>query len=338
MGLFTLVRLPLYIVVLGLSPSDTFSQLSECYGVSCHGILEKPMEKQPSVLRRSAVESESEFIQVVVQMLGTDGPLMGSHKPAFQQPSDPVARGQQVVSYGGILPYNFMSISKGVQSAIAPPGVCPNHAPPVYRLLHGSSKARGGGIHDTAKPYSPDASAADFCRNQDQRLACRTTTSLAWPFTTHVGLIHFNCSRKTISPRRNHGTPDFMEPCPRGPITTQSQNAFQPQRARTILLPGYPPDRSKPKGQRLVRGVENCSRNHGYLVIAAGALVQYGAEGPCLFMTTARTLKAIRPAQPIKIITAGFLRRKPDFQFRKRLGAILHDATYYTLCLPELSE
>ena len=279
------------------------SQLAERHGLCHHSILEEPMEKLPSVPRRSAVEPESEFIQVVVQMLGTDGPLMGSHEPAFQQPSDPVARGQQVVSHGGILAHNFMSISKEVQSAIAPPGVCPNHAPRVYRLLHGSSKARGGGIHDTAKPYSSDASPVNFCRNQHQRLPCRTTTSLARPFTTHVGLIHFNCSCKTISPRCNHGTPDLMEPCPRGPITAQSQNAFQPQRARTLLLPGYPPHRSKPERQRLVRGVENRSRNHGYLVIAAGALVQHDADGPNLSVTTARTLKAIRPAQLIKIIT-----------------------------------
>jgi hypothetical protein len=40
----------------------------------------------------------------------------------------------------------------------------------------------------------------------------------------------------------------------------------------------------------------------------------------------------------IKIITAGFLRRKPDLEFRKRLGVILHDPTYYILCIPESSE
>jgi hypothetical protein len=338
MGLFTLVRLALYIVVLAPSLSDTFCQLSECYRVCCHGILEKPEEELPSVLRCSAVESESEFIQVVVQVLGTDGALMGSHKPAFQQPSNPVARGQQALPHVRVLPYNFMSISKQVQLAIPPPAVCPDHASWVCRFLHSPFKACGRGVHHSAKPYSPDATVADFCRNQNQRFACRTATSLTRPFTTDVGLIHFNCSCKTISPWRNHGSPDFVKPCPRRPITAQSQNAFQPQRAGAILLRGYPPDRSKPKRQRLVRGLENRSRDHGHLVIAAGALVQHGAEGPRFLMTTARTLKAIRPAQLTKIITAGFLRRKPDFELRKRLGVILHDPTYYILCIPESSE
>ena len=50
MGVFTLLRLLLYVVASRSLPPDVSNQLSECYGVYCHRILEKPKEELPTVV------------------------------------------------------------------------------------------------------------------------------------------------------------------------------------------------------------------------------------------------------------------------------------------------
>ncbi len=235
-----------------------------------------------------------------------------------------MARGQQILPHSGIPAHNFMSISEAVQLAIPTPAVCSNHASLLRRFLYGSLQACSRGIRNMAKSYPSDARVFHFCRYHYQRLSCSTAPPLARLFSTNVALIHFNYSSKTISSRCNHGMSEFMEPCPSSPITAQSEDSFKPQCTGTILLAGHPPDRSKPKFQRLVCAVENCSRYDRDLIITASTLKHYGANGLRLFMATPRTTKSIWPTQLVKIIAAGFFRRKPVLEFRKCFGVILH--------------
>jgi len=58
--------------------------------VNAHGVFKQPEEKQAPASRAAPVESEGELVEVVVQMLRADRPLMGADQPALQQ------RGHQV--------------------------------------------------------------------------------------------------------------------------------------------------------------------------------------------------------------------------------------------------
>ncbi len=73
-------------------------------------------------------------------------------------------------------------------------------------------------------------------------------------------------------------------------------------------------------------------------MVTASTLKQYGTNEPRFLMTTVGTTEPIQPPQLIKIITAGFFRRKPGLKFKKCFGVILHDPVDYILWVLESSE
>ena len=53
-------------------------------GIDGHSLLRQTKEELASTLGSSAIEPESEFIQIVVEVLMTDRSLVGSHQPTFE--------------------------------------------------------------------------------------------------------------------------------------------------------------------------------------------------------------------------------------------------------------
>ena len=53
-------------------------------------LLKKPVKEHAPGARSSAVQAEDEFIQVGLQVVGANRPLMGAHQPPFCQSGDPV--------------------------------------------------------------------------------------------------------------------------------------------------------------------------------------------------------------------------------------------------------
>lgn len=53
-------------------------------------LLKKPVEEHSPGARSSAVKAEGEFIQVGLQVVGANRPLMGAHQPPFYESGDSV--------------------------------------------------------------------------------------------------------------------------------------------------------------------------------------------------------------------------------------------------------
>jgi len=64
--------------------------------VDGHRLLRQAKEEFAATPGSSAIESEGELIQIVVQVFLSDGPLMGSEQPPLQQGDDLVNAGQQL--------------------------------------------------------------------------------------------------------------------------------------------------------------------------------------------------------------------------------------------------
>src|SRR5215813_12122749 len=52
--------------------------------INGHGLLHQTIEKLASALRPATIEAERKLIQIVVQVLGTDRPLVGAQQPSFE--------------------------------------------------------------------------------------------------------------------------------------------------------------------------------------------------------------------------------------------------------------
>src|ERR1035437_2687885 len=73
------------------------------------------------------------------------------------------------------------------------------------------------------------------------------------------GLVHFHPAREPITTGSDHRAPQFMQPRPGRPITAQSKDPLQIQRAGAVLLAGHIPHRPKPDRQRLPRVLDRKS-------------------------------------------------------------------------------
>ena len=53
--------------------------------VSSDGLLQQPVEEKAATSRAASIESEGEFVEVRVEVLAADTPLVGAQQPALQQ-------------------------------------------------------------------------------------------------------------------------------------------------------------------------------------------------------------------------------------------------------------
>jgi len=72
--------------------------------VHSNRLLKKPVEEHSSGARSSTIKAEGEFIQVGLQVVGANRPLMGAHQPPFCESGDPVHSGEPLVRlFAGVL-------------------------------------------------------------------------------------------------------------------------------------------------------------------------------------------------------------------------------------------
>lgn len=57
-------------------------------GTDGNRLLDQAVEELPSVLRGASIETKGKFVQVGVEVLTTDGPLVGSQQPRAQKRRD----------------------------------------------------------------------------------------------------------------------------------------------------------------------------------------------------------------------------------------------------------
>ena len=69
-------------------------------GINGDGLLRQAEEEFAAAFRSAPIESESELVQVVVEMLVTDSPLVGSHQPSLEERDDSVDTRQQLRGRG----------------------------------------------------------------------------------------------------------------------------------------------------------------------------------------------------------------------------------------------
>ena len=221
-----------------------------------------------------------------------------------------MAMGQQIVANFCCFAHHFMGIPKGAQFAIAPPVVSANNGSRNYRLPYSFPQTLGRGIGHTHKPNPANPFTVFFGSNHNQTFSQSAAPSFARLFSTYIGFVNLDQSRKAISSGSDHGAPQFMEPSPCRAITAKTKQSLQTQRTGACLLIGYKPNSPKPHTQRLAGVLKDGSSRHRYLV-AAGATNQQIAFGwPSLCSLTPRTNETLRPTQSEEIVSACFFRRK----------------------------
>ena len=74
--------------------------LATMNGIELHRLRYKSVEEEPARPGGSPVEAESELVEVVVEMLGTDRFLMRCEQPSLEQRGNPVDCGDTIIGFG----------------------------------------------------------------------------------------------------------------------------------------------------------------------------------------------------------------------------------------------
>jgi len=85
-------------------------------------------------------------------------------------------------------------------------------------------EAGGGGVLDYPHANSTNAPSVRLRRYHNQNLVLNSPAYSAFLRTAPVGLVDFHPTRQPIATGSNHRAPQFVQPRPGGPITTQSEN------------------------------------------------------------------------------------------------------------------
>jgi len=229
-----------------------------------------------------------------------------------------------------IFPDLDMVIADGYQFVVATPLIGPNGTSTHNSVLHEGCEAATGGIRKNTETNPPNAFVPlVFHSNSYQYFACRPTPPFARLFSTNKGFIYFNDTRQIVTSGAYHGTPQFMQPGPSCAVAPQTKYPFQAKCTRSIFLSGYPPYCPKPNRQRFMGILKNRPRDYRQLVMTTGAFVQHITNRPGFETVTSRTGKAVWPSQVKKIVTTGFLRRKPTLKFSQIFGVFFHTPEHY---------
>ena len=126
-----------------------------------------------------------------------------------------------------------------------------------------------------------------------------------------------------------------MQHRPRRLVGPQPQRPLDAQRGHAVLLAGHLPRRREPQPQRRASAVEDRPRRDRHLTPANRALPTTAAQPPRSPADAPRATEPVRPTQPLEVVPAGSLVRKPRQQLRVGARVILARLRH-SASLPEL--
>ena len=307
------------------------------HGADSYSLLYQSVEKLSAGTGCSTVEPKCVFIKVVVKMKMLHPALVGSQQPSLEQCSNAVDLRQHIPANSSFFSDDFMHVAQFGQAPIASPSICLDSAPRLDSLLNGSSQAGARCIRYAPESNSPDPTFFKLYHNNNQRLACCSSAPLSWFLPTYEDLVCLHRARKSVPSRSYHGTAELVHPRPSRMIAAQTKQTLQSQRVCSIFLTRHVPDSTKPKQQRLLCVLKNCTSRNGSLEATTSTVEQIPLCGPCFLMSTLWASKPFWPANLEQILKTRFLSSKSFLKIEQGSRIVLHTCILYRLRLLETS-
>ena len=295
-----------------------------------HGrLLDKPIEQLAAGARSSPIETEGEFVQVVVQMRRLNGPLMCPQQPALQQRSHPVRQRQEVVADFRRFADDPSAVSLGLQSYVTVPVVCPHNTARLHAGLNRRGQTVCRGVRNALQPNAAHSGLGFLHCNNYQGLAGCAPTSFARPRAPDICLIHLHRSGQSVASRPHHCSSQPVKPRPGCLVAPQPQHTLKSQGTHPLFLVRNIPDRPKPQPKRFSAVMKDRPRPHRRLKVPMSALIDAPACDPCFIVSAPRAPKPSGPAQPKKILLTSLFSGEPLLKVHNRVRVVFHATTYY---------
>ena len=293
----------------------------KAHGMHEDTLLDQSKEEHAAMGGLAAVESERKFVQISLQMVFFESPLMRPHQPALNERRDPVYAWQNLVGLfpGAADSGSPMTIFVLCGAWIGRKSVGVNRRARFDMFLNKSLERFSFGVGDNpqataAKPFGGE----QFHCDGHQDLALGTAPALAVPRASEDGFVHFNVPGQHIVSGIADGAPEPMQHRPGRRVRTKPEDPMQRFGGNAIFGGGHVPCCRKPDGQRRSGVVKNCACSRGNSIAARIAPPLAILHAPALGTVTRRAFKAVLPSNPVKVVEAGSIIRKP----RHKLGVV----------------
>jgi hypothetical protein len=289
-------------------------------------LLKKPVEEHSSGVRSSAVKAEGKFIQVSLQVIGANRPLMGTHQPPFYESSDSVHSGEHFVRiFAGTLDGStLVSVLGPGCSWIGCQSVSMDRGAGLNMSQEKGSQRASFGVGNDLNPAPTESFGLHlFNRHCDERLASRSATALPRPNAANHGLIHFDIAGQPIMLRVTHGGAEAVKHRPGSLVGAESKKAMEGLGRHPVLRRRHVPSRREPYRQwcfRVMKDGACCGRHPAPTSLAPPSAI---VHTPSRVARAFGTRKAVRPTKPIKIVKASRIIREPAEKVCVVLGVIL---------------
>ena len=289
-------------------------------------LLKKPVEEHSPGARSSAVKTEGEFIQVGLQVVGANRPLMGAHQPPFYESGDSVhSREHFVRVFAGTLDGGTLVgvIGPGC-SRIGCQSVSMDRGAGLNMSQEKGSQSARFGVGDDLNPAPTESFGLHlFNRHCDESLASSPASALPRPNAANHGLIHFDIAGQPIMLGVTNGGAEAVKHRPGSLVGAESKKAVEGLGGHPVLRRRHVPGGREPYRKGCFRVMKEgacCGRHPAPTYLAPPSVI---AHTPPRIARAFWTRKAVRPTEPIKIVEASGIIREPAEKVCVVLGVIL---------------
>ena len=140
-----LTQVTLHLVVAATTPSGVLDEIFIWNRWHLDGLLGQSVKKFAPVSQAAAIESKCELVEVIVEVGGADGPLMGAQQPALEQRHDKMHTWQELVRRLGMVAdkRDAVPVAVRLDAVVADPAVGVDLAPGLDHVVDESLEAVG---------------------------------------------------------------------------------------------------------------------------------------------------------------------------------------------------
>jgi len=290
------------------------------------GVLDQAGEAVADGLGLPAVEAEDELVEVVLQVLGPDGAMVGAEQPALGEAEDEVDGRQAQRGVAPRLPEvdRLVRIPLGVEAAVAGPTVGGDG-----ERLGGvggdeAFEARGGGVRERreAQPAErafPPLAGLRLDGTRDHCLASRATPGFTGSGAADQGFVDLHPLLQRLAIRPDHRPTDLVQPAPGSAVAAETHLPLQLHRRDAAFAGGDQVDGQEPFGEPGLGLLEHGTGEDRVLPAASAALLDQALlVAPGLAMPAAAAAKPLRPERPDQVGPALGVRAKAPDEGRQR--------------------
>lgn len=301
-------------------------QVSKGNGVHGNRLLKKPVEEHTPGSRTSAVKSEDKFVQVGLYMIRTERSLVGAEQPPFYQSRDAVDAGENFVRVhaGALDGCASMNVVIPRRQRVGGQSVGENLGAWFYMSQEEGAQRVSLSVGDDLNAAATESFWLELLYgHSNEHLSSSPSPALSGASTAKHRFIHFHITGKSRAFGVPNGTTKSVKHCPSGLVGAKPHKAVERFCRNSVFRCRHVPSRSKPYGEWRLRAMEDGACRCRNPTTARFTPPPTIIHAPSRAASTVRTGKSVRPTQPVQVIEASGIIRKPAEKISVVLGVVL---------------